>query len=238
MHVETEGPSGAPDVVCLHGGIGTGRYHWSKLIEPLARSYRLHLPDLPGHGRTALLPGMPYGRAMHVTAVRELLADLDAPPIVMGFSMGGHATLGLLGEDPTAARAIVVIGVSLHDHEGLHTWRKKFRPDAFAESYPLWVRQLEKLHAEQEGGWRAVLERDSRLEAGVDEEALAAYDRPALLVRGDSDETVQPGQYARLRELWPQAEEFVVPAGGHDVQLTRSRVVEGVLLDFLSRVVD
>jgi 3-oxoadipate enol-lactonase len=47
---------------------------------------------------------------------------------------------------------------------------------------------------------------------------------------------VDPAHFAELRELWgDRAEELVVPAGGHDVQLTRYKLVAPALLDFFDR---
>lgn len=238
MYVEHEGPVDGPPVVLLHGGIGTGRYHWSKQVKGLVGAgYRVHLPDLPGHGHTPV-GEEPYSREVLVDAVREHLTALDRPAIVAGFSMGGHTALALAQTDPQLFAALVVVGVSVRDHDGLHRWREKFDPDVLQASYELWARQLSKLH-EPLGGpdaWRQVNLRDSGgLAVDVDLDALAKLDVPTLLVRGDRDETVDPGHFAELRTIWPHAEEFVVPGGGHDVQLTRAKVVAPVLLDFLAR---
>lgn len=105
-------------------------------------------------------------------------------------------------------------------------------------TYPLWTRALSRIHTPLGGpdAWREVCRRDSGgLDVDVDLGALEALTCPVLLVRGDRDEAIQPAQYADLRGIWPASEEFVVPAGGHDVQLTRARVVEPVLADFLAR---
>lgn len=238
MYVEHEGPVDGPPVVLLHGGIGTGRYHWSKQVKGLVGAgYRVHLPDLPGHGHTPV-GEEPYSREVLVDAVREHLTSLDRPATVAGFSMGGHTALALAQTDPQLFAALVVVGVSVRDHDGLHRWREKFDPDVLEASYELWARQLSKLH-EPLGGpdaWRQVNLRDSGgLAVDVDLDALAKLDVPTLLVRGDRDETVDPGHFAELRAIWPHAEEFVVPGGGHDVQLTRAKVVAPVLLDFLAR---
>ncbi|MEE8601117.1 alpha/beta fold hydrolase [Euzebya tangerina] len=242
MHVEIEAPSdesaGGPDLLLLHGGIGTGRYHWSKQIKGLTGAgFRLHMPDLPGHGQTPV-GDQPYGRSVLVDAVREYASSLDHRPIVAGFSMGGHTAMGLAATDPELFAGLILIGVSIADHDGLGAWRSKFDPDVLEESFPLWARQLSKLHAPLGGpdAWRDVCIRDStKLSAEVDTDALAVLDVPTLLVRGDGDETVDPGHFGRLREIWPHAEEFVVPGGGHDVQLTRSRVTGPVFVDFLGR---
>ncbi|MPZ89331.1 MAG: alpha/beta fold hydrolase [Nitriliruptorales bacterium] len=238
MYTETEGPEGAVDLVLLHGGIGAGRYHWSKLLPALSTRYRVHLPDLPGHGRTPLPPDGRYDRALHVEAVEELLDRLAPPVHVAGFSMGGHASMALAAKRPEAFASLTLIGVSYRDHPGLRSWRDKFDPDRLAEAYPLWVRALSRLHAPLGGpdAWREVCRRDAGgLEIEVDPEDLGALDCPVLLMRGDRDEAVDPAQHADLRAIWGQADECVVPAGGHEVQLTRRVVVEPVLLDFLSR---
>lgn len=239
MHVEMEGPRDGRPLVLLHGGIGTGRYHWSRQIKGLtAAGYRVHLPDLPGHGRTPVGEER-YSRGLLVDAVRDYAQNLDQPALIAGFSMGGHTALALAQHNHGLFGGLVLIGVSVRDHEGLHQWRDKFDPDVLQKAHPLWARQLSTLHDPLGGpdAWREVCRRDSGgLQVDVDLAALAGLEVPTLLIRGDRDETVNPGHYAELREKWPHAEEFVVPGGGHDVQLTRSKVVQPVLGDFLARL--
>lgn len=238
MHIETEGPEGAVDLVLLHGGIGAGRYHWSRLLPALSGRYRVHMPDLPGHGHTPLPSDGRYDRALQVEVIEDLLDGLGPPVHVAGFSMGGHASMALAAKRPGLFASLTLIGVSHRDHAGMGSWRQKFDPDKLAQAYPLWARTLSRLHAPLGGpeAWREVCRRDAGgLEIDVDLEDLRALDCPVLLVRGDRDEAVDPSQYAELREIWDQADECVVPAGGHEVQLTRRVVVEPVVLDFLRR---
>ena len=222
----------------LHGGIGTGHYHWSKQVKGLSRQWRLHLPDLPGHGRTPLPDGSPYSRALQVDAVEAYLDALGAPVHVAAFSMGGHASLALATRRPDVFASLTLIGVSVREHQGLDGWRTKFDPDVLEHEYPVWARHLSKIHTPQGSpdAWKEVCRRDSKgLEIAVDVAALGGVECPVMLVRGDRDPAVDPSHYAQLRQIWPQADEFVVPAGGHDVQLTRARVVGPVLLEFLQR---
>jgi 3-oxoadipate enol-lactonase len=238
MFAEIEGADDAPDLVLLHGGIGTGRYHWSKLVAALAQRYRVHLPDLPGHGKTPVPEGVAYSRELLVAAVAGYLDALGPPVHVAGFSMGGHTCLALAQDRPDVFASLTLIGVSVREHEGLHGWRNHFDPDVLAERYPLWARHLSKIHAPLGGpdAWRDVCIRDSKgLRIDVDVDALRGVQCRVLLVRGDRDQAVDPAHYAELRTCWPQADEFVVPAGGHDVQLTRSALVQAPLLDFLER---
>ena len=238
MYAEIVGPEQKPPLVALHGGIGTGHYHWSKQIKGLSEHFRLHLPDLPGHGQTPLPDDGSYNREIQVDAVEEYLDGVGAPVHVAAFSMGGHASLALAARRPEIFASLTLIGVSVREHDGLDGWRHKFDPDKLEESYPVWARHLSKIH-EPLGGpdaWKDVCRRDSKgLRVDVDVAELEAVQCPILLVRGDSDPAVDPSHYAELREIWPHAEEFVVPGGAHDVQLTRARVVGPVLLEFYER---
>jgi pimeloyl-ACP methyl ester carboxylesterase len=242
MHVDVDGAAGATPLVLLHGGTGTGRFHWSKLVKALGASYRLHLPDLPGHGRTPLPDGGRYDRQVLTEAVAELLVDIGAPVHTAAFSMGGHASLALAAERPELFASLTLVGVSVRDHAGLGAWRDRFDPDVLAARFPLWARQLSKLHAPLGGpdAWADVCVRDAGgLDVAVDVEALRALQCPVLLIRGDRDPAVDPSHYAELREVWGErSEELVVPNGGHDVQLTRHELVRPALLDFLQRAVD
>lgn len=230
-----------PDLVLLHGGIGTGRYHWSKLVSPLAARFRVHLPDLPGHGRTPLPGNGRYDREVLAIATAEYLETLGGSAHVGGFSMGGHTALALAERQPEAFESLVLVGVSIRPHAGLDEWRGRFDPERLAAQFPLWTRQLSRLH-EPLGGpqaWREVIRRDAGgMHLDVEVDRLAQLQAPVLLIRGDRDSAVDPAQYAELRACWPQADELVVPAGGHDIQLTRHRLVEPALLDFYDRVTD
>ncbi len=238
MYAELEGPQDAPDLVCLHGAVGTGRYHWSKQVKMLAQRFRLHLADLPGHGHSPAPDDVAYSRDLHVAALTEYLEQRDGPSHVAGFSMGGHTALALVGNRPELFASVVLVGVSVRRHPGMEGWRQLFQPDTLEATYPLWVRQLAKLHAPLgEDAWRDVCVRDSSgLEVDVDVAALGVYRAPALLVRGDRDHVVGPGHYEELRNVWEQADELVVPRGAHDVQLTRSAIVRPALADFYEEV--
>lgn len=239
LHSEYLGDADAPAVVCLHGGTGTGRFHWGRIAEPLAERYRVCLPDLPGHGRSPLPPGGRYDRDLLVDAVRAQLEQVGTPAHVCAFSMGGHAALALAAGEPELFASLVLVGTSIREHGGLDGWRERFDPDELEAAYPLWARKLSRLH-EPLGGpdaWRDVCRRDAGgLAVEVDTGALGRLECPVLLVRGDRDPAVDPAQYAELRELWGErSEELVVPAGGHEVQMTRHAIVLAAIEDFLGR---
>lgn len=239
MHVTTRGADDGPTLIMLHGGIGTGEYHWGKQADELTDTFRVHLPDLPGHGSSPLDDDAEYSRDLLVESVIDYIGEVGAPVHLAGFSMGGHTALGIVEREPELLASLVLIGVSIREHDGLKAWREIFHPDQLADDYPFWAKQLSKLHKPlgDDDSWRDVCLRDSKgLRIDVDADRLSALDVPVLLIRGDSDTTVDPEQYATMRAAFEHSDEAVVPAGGHDVQLTRADMVKPLLRDFYTRV--
>lgn len=239
MHVTTRGTDDAPNLVMLHGGIGTGEYHWGKQADALTDLFCVRLPDLPGHGSSPLGDDDEFSHDLLVDAVIDHIEQLGTPVHLTGFSMGAHTALPLVARRPELVASLVLIGVSIREHNGLRAWREVFHPDRLEADYPFWAKTLSKLHAPLGGddAWRDVCLRDSKgLEINVDVDDLRTLEAPVLLMRGDRDTTVDPAHYATLRRTFANSEEAVIPAGGHDVQLTRADVVRPLLRDFYERV--
>ena len=87
LHVETAGQG--PDLVMLHGwAMHSGI--WSSVRDQLAQRYRLHLVDLPGHGRS------PADEAYSLDRIAQKVAEiLPAESIVCGWSLGGQVAIRL-----------------------------------------------------------------------------------------------------------------------------------------------
>ena len=96
-----------PDLVMLHGW-GMHRGVWGETASALARRYRLHLVDFPGHGE---------GAGEHLSGdLGELAATVaqQVPPAAwLGWSMGGLVTLqALLEHSAPIHRAVLVAWVT------------------------------------------------------------------------------------------------------------------------------
>ena len=96
-----------PPLVLVHG-LGGAASNWTELAPLLARSRRLLVPDLPGHGGSSALAGVsglePF--ADRVAAVAEREEMLPAP--VVGHSLGGVVVLRLALRRPDAVQALVL----------------------------------------------------------------------------------------------------------------------------------
>lgn len=97
-----------PTVVLIHGLMATGEmFRW--LAEPLAARYRLIVPDLPGHGRSATVRG-PYtveAMAARVAAALERRGIRDAH--LMGYSHGGTVAQQLARDATHLVRSLALV---------------------------------------------------------------------------------------------------------------------------------
>lgn len=94
-------------LVLLHGWLGRGA-DWDAVRAHLPE-VPTHAPDLPGHGAATGLADDAY--TMDGAADR-LVATLDAPAVVCGYSMGGRLAVHLAVRHPDAVAALVLVSAS------------------------------------------------------------------------------------------------------------------------------
>ena len=101
-----------PPLVLVHG-MGGAASNWLDLARLLRHSYRLIVPELPGHGGSGLardavgLTG--FAASVRACAEQELGQER---PVVIGHSLGGQIAVGLAAQRPSWPRAIVLAAAS------------------------------------------------------------------------------------------------------------------------------
>jgi pimeloyl-ACP methyl ester carboxylesterase len=101
------GPPDGPPLVLLHG-LGGSRSNWAFLAPELARTRRVLLVDLPGHGRSSALPAAP-GLGPYADRVAKLIEEEGlAPADVVGHSFGGLVGIRLAVRRPELVRGLVL----------------------------------------------------------------------------------------------------------------------------------
>ncbi|MFT4055873.1 MAG: alpha/beta fold hydrolase [Novosphingobium sp.] len=101
---------GAP-LVLAHGAQGSWT-HWVRNIERLSRHRRLIVPDLPGHGGSAMPASEDHAgiSAALAEGLTTVLGEKDLPVDLCGFSFGGVALAHLAALHPGIARRLVIVG--------------------------------------------------------------------------------------------------------------------------------
>jgi pimeloyl-ACP methyl ester carboxylesterase len=122
-------------VLLLHGG-GQTRHAWGETAETLAgRGWSTIALDLRGHGDSDWSPQADYRLEVLADDVRTVVAQLDAPPVLVGASLGGiSALLALISEPASPAVGLVLVDVAHRFNPGgtqriVEFMRK--RPDGF-----------------------------------------------------------------------------------------------------------
>lgn len=106
--------SGLP-IVMLHGIGLSGAVFEPQFASPLARIFRLVAIDLPGHGASAdsVQPDRDYTIAANADLVVEVMRALGFPrALVMGWSLGGHIALEIMGRYADMLAGVMACGTA------------------------------------------------------------------------------------------------------------------------------
>lgn len=240
-HVQIVGSG--PALLLVHG-TGASAHSWAATARLLEASFQTVVPDLPGHGFTALPP--PAGLSLPGMASRlaALLAELEIQPALVAGHSAGAAVLARMALDGRIApRALVSVNGALLPLRGMAG--QLFSPlakliassDATARLFAWRVRRdraviRRMLDATGSTIDEAGAELYRRLAGDPDHVAAAlgmmanwdlavlARDLPRLpmplvLVVGTNDRTVRPAEARRVQALLPTAQLVPLPGLGH-----------------------
>ena len=199
LHVVARG-SGAP-IVFLHG-MGTSAATWNRCMELLDDRFTVVAPDLLGHGDSPVLEDpAEYTRDRTLVDVDDILAGLDAPPVLVGHSLGGYLALAYAATRPDAVSGVVVLntGPGYRDDAKREEWNARSRRNAHRFGVPEQVTTMN-------------LQEDS-----VVMDRLADMTTPTLVLAGGDDRPEYTGAGQYLERKMPHARLVVVDGGEHSM---------------------
>jgi pimeloyl-ACP methyl ester carboxylesterase len=247
LRADRYGPAHGAPVLLLHGS-GQTRWSWEQTARSIGQQadggMAIYAVDLRGHGDSAWCPDGDYRIDMFAADVRAMVGALDAPPVIVGASMGGLAALLACGELPHAACAgIVLVDIApLIELKGSNRVGGFMRKtlDGFASldeaaaaiaAYSGRARDgrkeglLKNLRQGNDGRYRwhwdpaVMARRDDDPEFDVFQARLVAATEaitaPILIVRGGDSDVLSRETMVRLREILPQIKQVEIPGARH-----------------------
>ncbi|HSL74966.1 MAG TPA: alpha/beta fold hydrolase [Ilumatobacteraceae bacterium] len=199
LHVVRSGSG--PPIVFLHG-MGTSAATWQRCMALLDDRFAVVAPDLLGHGSSPVLDDpAEYTRDRTLVDLDDIVADLAAPPVLVGHSLGGYLALAYAATRPTAVRGVVVLntGPGYRDDTKREEWNARSRRNAHRFGVPEQVTTMN-------------LQEDS-----VVMDRLAEMTTPTLVLAGGDDRPEYTGAGQYLERKMPDARLVVIDGGGHSM---------------------
>lgn len=239
-HVQVLGSG--PDLLLLHGA-GGATHSFRDLAPSLAETFRVIVPDLPGHGFTEVPPIAGLGLPAMASGLGELLEILGAAPkLVVGHSAGAAVLCRMALDRRIHPTLLVGINAALLPFTGVAG--RVFSPLAkVASRNPLTARVVAWTARDRNRIVRTVEGTGSRLDArGVDlyqrlarcpahisgtlgmmaewdletlARDLAGLSVPLQLIVGARDRAVPPKNAYRIAQIAPRATVAVMRGVGH-----------------------
>lgn len=241
-----------PDVVLLHGW-GMHRGLWGALGDALARDFRVHRIDLPGHGESG------DGDWSAVDAVVDALrAVVPASLHLVGWSLGALLAMAWAASHPAQVKRLVLIGATpcFVTRSQWGCAMQAVTLDAFGEEMRRDARQcLRRFLGLQVAGAEAgkatlaslrqaleaaPLPRPAALAGGLNilrnvdlRASIPRIHQPVLVVSGARDRIAHPAAAAWLCAHLPAARALSLPEAGHAPFLSHSAQVSNAVSGFL-----
>ena len=242
-----------PDLVLLHGW-GMNGAVWGRLAETLTRSFRLTLPDLPGHGHSQYAP--------HGTTLADWAdACLDVAPasaIWIGWSLGGSVVMEAALRAPRRVTALVLVTATPRFVQG-PDWPHAMPGATLAQFHAALVNdpvatlvRFLALQARGDDDARNVLrtlrqrliqapDADARgLDTGLDllcdtdlRDRLISLGQPSLWLFGQHDTLVPWRCSESVSALLPAAHSEVIQGAAHAPFVSHYRTTLSLLVNFL-----
>ncbi|VVB76896.1 2-succinyl-6-hydroxy-2,4-cyclohexadiene-1-carboxylate synthase [uncultured archaeon] len=217
---------GGAKIVFLHGFAGSTR-SWTRLVPLLPDDLCVCLLDLLGHGESEA-PKIKYTVAVHVRAVRELMADRGLEDCYLfGHSYGGWIAASMAQQDFAGQGIILEDAIGLKDY-----FDDAGRERGEAAFKDKWAREARMFNLGKDvidGSIGAELSGEF-----LTEESLSKIRKRTLVIWGDRDTEVDV-KYGRLMSEYIAGSRLeIVPGGGHVSHYTNADTVKSVLMEFIA----
>lgn len=252
MSVSVASTGAGDDLVLVHGwGLHGGLF--GAIVPQLARSFRVHVVDLPGHGRSPFKCGS--GLRAWADAVQDAV---PGRAVWLGWSLGGLVAMRVALDAAERVAKLVLVGatprftatdgwphaqsvevVDRFGQELVANFRKTVQDfltlqslgDEHAREQVRAIRPRLFEHGDPDprglaAGLAILHDSDLRAE-------LVSLEAPTLLITGARDRLTPPGASQAIAALAPDARVVVVPGAAHAPFLNNPSAFVGLVTDFI-----
>lgn len=242
-----------PVVMLIHD-LGSCAEDWLLLQAPaLSQRYRVLMPDLRGHGRSARPPG-PYTVPQMADDTAGLLDALGVNSAhVVGLSLGGAVAQAMAVRHPAKVRSLILVNTFAYLRPkgwtewrytlarilalfiGLVTYARLEAEELFPRPDQAGLRRVafRRLCANDPAAYRAALLAAATYDGRRD---LGSIRSPTLIVAGLEDTVVPLRAKEELAAGIPGARLVTIPNSGHATPSDKPVAFNRVALDFLRQV--
>jgi len=248
--------SGTP-VVLIHGLTLSGSM-WKPQVEDLSKSFRLIIPDLRGHGKSAV-PEHGYTVHDYASDIKELIFRLNLGKIhLIGFSLGGAIATEFSAAYSNLLLSTVVISPMpprLIPGDDWHIKISKFRRVMAKDGVENAVENVllkEPIFGKINVGLNEWINLKKTIRqfsgyplnenysAGNDPqrvmESLHEFDKPFMIMTGENDRDIFHKAANALKTALPNFHEISIKNAGHLCSIEQPENVNRILIKFLSSV--
>jgi pimeloyl-ACP methyl ester carboxylesterase len=242
---------GRKPALVLVNGLAEQAETWFRNVRVWRRHFDVHQPNIVSYTGAALHRRIAEGLPIDIDyLVGQLHAYLDAfvqqpPYFLVGNSMGGKVVVEYAVRHPEqVARLVLLCPSGLGDEEQLPivdgVRRNDMRAMVDSVFYDPRLADRDVVRYYQEAftdrRWRLGLLRTIRgtMDHTV-RDLLPRVTQPVLLISGEDDRIVDPEQAAAVAPLLPRGEFVCLPCCGHAPQMERPKVVNRLVIDFLTK---
>ncbi len=208
-------------LVLLHSG-GMAGEEWAPQIEYLSKTFRLLIPDLPGHGKT-LSPNTKLSISVLGKSVLAMLDDAGVEKVhICGSSMGSATAMWLTLNHPERISKAVFYRMSYRKNTETHAHTRLMADPQYWQNFGLhhW---LSKLHTPQGGkdAWKKVIAsvseilEPSQTEHRYDLQTLSLIKQPVFIISGDRDPICPLEDAIAMHKTIPDSSLWIIPYATH-----------------------
>jgi len=262
LYYRTAG-KGKTALILVHGWYQSGQQAFAPLIPKLSGSFRVFVPDLPGHGLTHNMPAnfsAAMNEALLIEFVRYVRQRYRCKKIFLaGHSYGAFSSLGVACRIPWELSGIIALS-AVDDYAPYHKRLRRvlriprfltplyYRLQALIGGFPYGDREqlYADAHHELKPGRLAYAKKKTRtlshsasrlyiqaFLAARVEWPLEKIALPLLLLYGERDKLTPVSWAQRIQPHFKRSIVRVIPGAGHNLQLTAPQAVAEAIRRFV-----